>query len=973
MELAGIVGMQGGLSPELLKYVFVTGQETSEQQPGKATFSVFSSQSHSFAVPATPTAKSLAEDSKETLNGKASAAPATPIKKTRLSPSTVPATPIKKTRLSPSAVPATPIKKTRLSPVQAAHVAPEDTAREISAVKQTAITDFFSPRASNIHAFIKPCPAVRLAEVPAVFEMQADYDIKDCFDPTHPLFENYSSPAEIGRKKAIDELKRSRTYSQPSFAATWHDRTTLGSQTWDPFRAAPTSGDEEVAFDNFSSPPEFSDTHYISAYPVEDVQPDNAKTDAETEKYWIDKDEERLAVIAEQEGKMAEMKEELANTVKAFRMASNANYKLQVELENKKKALRQAGKETSDLVHDLDAAEMTNEQLEEDLQYQVDRAEEALTYINADPSKKTIGTLLRAKTDADSNFLAQRRELESQIDYYESQLKGRCECVAHLTTKLSRVADAEHWNDVRKDVEECTFRAGKLPEELQAVLLECDKLKRRYENTKQKYEDQQFSHQEAIRRLEDSNMKAVREVQRVLEKKATSEEALQECLKMVFERMIRCSLCLEGNGYAPFDTKHQDICEKVFEVTGRNYQQPLMQYYQEHSVDAEFDLSGVVDEYVDEDEGSAIFNDGGQAGSEEQVNIQEVDEDLVISADTTQGWSSTPTPGTNKDDSITTTTTTTNEEVVQELPQTQEARAPLSVEGLIPTPAAPPKSESSGRAAFSNPIFGSTNASTPTGDNGPSVGEPFGFGFSKDPPPSLFEMFTRTSEAKPDGKAIVLKPSAASQPAEAKTPASQNPEAKQGSNASAAPEEAEPNTSNVAIPPPQLQQFNFGGNDSPFTFTASSSSFSGRVPQPGSTGMFAFGEQSSPPVSFQAKEKTVEDAEAKYEVMQEDSSKIEASEEKGREEEMTQEEPQDIDTAGDDSPKQKKEKTSQDEGAPKSPTPPESPSASPSPLSRNQKRAAKKAQEKAAKKAEKEAKDAKMQESRRVQQAMMMR
>ena len=966
MELAGIVDMQGGLSPELLKYVFVS-QETSEQQPGKATFSVFSNQSHSFAVPATPTAGSPAEDSaKETLNHKA------------------------------SAVPATPIKKTRLPPVQAAQVAPEDTAQDISAVKQTAITDFFSPRAStpsvdvpvsggvqsgdveggNIHAFITPCPAVRLAEVPAVFEVQADYDVNHCFDPTHPLFENYSSLAEIARKKAIDELKRSRTYSQPSFAATWHDRTTLGSQTWDPFRAAPTSGDEEVAFDSFSSPPEFSDTHYISAYPVEDIQPDNAKTDAETEKYWIDKDEERLAVIAEQEGKMAEMKEELANTVKAFRMASNANHKLQVELEKKKKFLRQAGKETSDLVHDLDAAEMTNEQLEEDLQHQFDRAEEALTYINADPSKKTIGALVRAKADADSEFLAQRRELESQIDYYESQLKGRCESVAHLTTKLSRVADAEHWNDVRKDVEECTFRAGKLPEELQAALLECDKQKRRYETIKQKYEDQKFSHQEAIRRLEDSNMKAIRKVQNVLEKKATSEEALQECLKMVFERMIRCSLCLELNGYAPLDTKHQEICEKVFEVTGRNYQQPLMKYYQEHSVDAEFDLSGVVDEYVDEDEGSDIFNDEGQAGSEEQVNIEENDEDLVVSAGTTQGSSSTPTPRTKEDDSVITTTTTTDEEIDQELTKTQEARTPLSVGGLIPTLAATPKPESSASPAFSSLIFGSTNASTPTGDNGPSVGKPFDFGFSKDAPPSLFAMFTRTSEAKPDEEAAVLKPSAAPHPAEAKPPASQNPEAKQGSNASAAPVEADPSTSNVATSAPQLQRFNFGGNDSPFTFTASSSSFPGRVPQPGSTGMFAFGEQSSPPVTFQAKEKAVEAKEAKYEVAQEDLSKIEASEEKTREEEMTQEEPLDIDTSGDDSPKQKKEqkeKTFQDEGAPQSPTPTESLSASPSPLSRNQKRAAKKAQEKAAKKAEKEAKDAKMQESRRVQQAMMMR
>lgn len=58
-----------------------------------------------------------------------------------------------------------------------------DTTPEASTVKQSAITDFFYPRpstghASNVtqrvspdHSFIKPRPLVRLAEVPALFEV----------------------------------------------------------------------------------------------------------------------------------------------------------------------------------------------------------------------------------------------------------------------------------------------------------------------------------------------------------------------------------------------------------------------------------------------------------------------------------------------------------------------------------------------------------------------------------------------------------------------------------------------------------------------------------------------------------------------------------------------------------------------------------------------------------------------------------
>ena len=86
-------------------------------------------------------------------------------------------------------------------PLQQETATPSDIASEVSAGKQTAITDFFSKHTSSQHAsdstrrapalqaFIKPCPLVEFAEVPAVFEVQSHYDLENHLDLTHPLFE----------------------------------------------------------------------------------------------------------------------------------------------------------------------------------------------------------------------------------------------------------------------------------------------------------------------------------------------------------------------------------------------------------------------------------------------------------------------------------------------------------------------------------------------------------------------------------------------------------------------------------------------------------------------------------------------------------------------------------------------------------------------------------------------------------------
>ena len=101
--------------------------------------------------------------------------------------------------------------------------------------------------------------------------------------------------------------------------------------------ASPQLGKGNLRFDSFSSPPGQAASDAISVTPTEDAEPDDAEADIE--KFWIEKDEERLAVINDMEKTMTELKGELINTVTAFQMALEANQKLQAEVEKKTTAL----------------------------------------------------------------------------------------------------------------------------------------------------------------------------------------------------------------------------------------------------------------------------------------------------------------------------------------------------------------------------------------------------------------------------------------------------------------------------------------------------------------------------------------------------------------------------------------------------------------------------------------------------------
>ena len=759
----------------------------------------------------------------------------------------------------------------------------------------------------------------------------------------------------------MDIKKRERRYSTPSNDAKWRDRMISGfsnnvtlpgshdQSSGSSFIALPGMGQGNRPFDSMSAPPEHAATDVGSASPEQDAETDCDEVDLE--KFWIEKDEERLAVIFDMEKTMAGMKEKLTNTVMAFQIAAEASQNLQTELEKKDTTLSQVKEDMEDLLHNLDATEMDNEKLEDklansrtDCKYQFDRAEEALTSTQMEPSRGIIAELAQAKA-----------EWESEKDSLEFQLKERCESVAHLTETLSRVADSDRWQEVKNELEEIRIRADQLPADLQAALLECDKWKKRHDIISQEHEkllSEKASFEEVLQGSQELSLSAIRELKRKYDDKAASERALKRCLKRNFERMVRCSLLLGIEGYLPFDEKHQEICEKVSELTGRDYQEPLLAYYDEHDIRGDFNSS--YDGAVDDEEVMFVHEHGVSAGGED-LDVQGNDQEP------TRDSSSAPTPVIAGDDSISGTPTKMQE--AYESPIFQEARN----EGEVihtdePQSTAADEAFSAATnpihvaqdqrgngfsdgvqgfgifcdgTSFSTLIFQSTDFSTPTSNKGANKGKSFDFGFSNEPPPSLFAKFTTSSEAEaddrstspksvrasksaktaapsrarkghsqgiwndtsfgtgetdpsstetsaanfkadPKGKSPVFKSFVTSQRAEATTPASETLEVKQNSEATAARKEQTPTTTKTAPPPPQLQDFDFGGNSSPAAFTSPSPTPSTPIPKPATARMSSLAGHDAAPATVVPKEKTTEGRKAKDGTSKEDVSKINA-------------------------------------------------------------------------------------------------
>lgn len=311
-------------------------------------------------------------------------------------------------------------------------------------------------------------------------------------------------------------------------------------------------------------------------------------------------------------------------------------------------------------------------------------------------------------------------------------------------------------------------------------------------------------------------------------------------------------------------------------------------------------------------------------------------------------------------------------------------------ENLLSTPEASTKAKPSNGPVFTQMMFNSADIPTSASGSGPDVGRAFLFGNDSNHPTSLFATPTAKSTAKSKQKSQAFKSFSTLEPSETKTPASENPEAEGGSEVTKTPEEVVPASTKETLFPTHPQHFNFGGNSSPVAFTAWSPPFVARGTQTASTVMFSFQAQTHPPVTIQPIEKATENG-GPEEDTKKDMLNINASTEKMPEEKppgqetFTAKAPEHkeaptVNAPAADSPQADKNITNEQQNnemtQPKEtplPTPEIRPSqALPSP-SRTEKRAAKQQQKKAAKKAEREADDAKVQERRRVREALMMR
>ena len=274
----------------------------------------------------------------------------------------------------------------------------------------------------------------------------------------------------------------------------------------------------------------------------------------------------------------------------------------------------------------------------------------------SDSSKETIAEALKAKEDAESDKKSQQREmepkivcLESKIDFLESQLTDRCEAETRLTRTLSRITDFDLWKDIEEEFNTQVSRADTLSEQLEGALSECYEWKETYDELERNHQQLRENHaslEKVLQMVQEMDLEVIRD--------------LHGCLRQVFERMIRCSLLLEDEGYRPFDREHRAICKRVANLTGHDYQKALIDYYKEHEISDEFSLFADDDGTEDEAGGYPInvnghvrisdyhdqANDEGPAEGLAEVHTHNLGVDtsnfVAESANTVQDSSSAP-------------------------------------------------------------------------------------------------------------------------------------------------------------------------------------------------------------------------------------------------------------------------------------------------------------------------------------------
>lgn len=226
----------------------------------------------------------------------------------------------------------------------------------------------------------------------------------------------------------------------------------------------------------------------------------------------------------------------------------------------------------------------------------------------SESSKEANAKALKAKADAESDNKSQQREMKSKIDFLESQLTERCESEARLARTLSSVADFDRWKDIDEIFNALASQAGTLPGQLEGALIE-------YHKRMGEYKELWRNHQQLLK--DHASLKKVLRLVQKMDLNVIRD--LKKCLRQSFERMIRCSLLLEDDGYRPFDREHRAIYKRVVKLTGHDYQQALIDYYKEHEISDEFSLFAD-DDGTEDEAGGYPINVGGQLESSEYHN-----------------------------------------------------------------------------------------------------------------------------------------------------------------------------------------------------------------------------------------------------------------------------------------------------------------------------------------------------------------
>ena len=946
---------------------------------------------------------------------------------------------------------------------QSVEATPETTTPEATAVKQTAITDFFSPRSSTPLTYITPCPSVRLTRIPAVFLKQANtVDGDKVFDPTHPLFEqrkpssmpslpaspkpatedvasnNASSSSELANTEADHkaEIERMRLVHEHAIEEMQQklDRKDTLAKSATKFAeaaaaklAANLAKETDVRADSVAVSQLTKQRDNLlkelesSRGKITDLTRCVQETIEELATAVMRIDDTRAALAAANAETVA-AKAETEEATKAASTVLRTGEIARIELISRGNLIQKLldGKghevikerirlttflraENEDFEQQLHAASLENTSLRKDAKAAAD---------DLAKNRRLMSSYKKELQSCNAKLL----ELESTPGTSSSSLaaanllRDRDQALAELSTRVKEVAllhqletkYENHVMELQADLE-CMYQENSgLEQELRKMERKFKRENRDNDRLQQKvtlFESNtllmsrwnDICNKHAILNVLmtekltlEKNCASQKKENATLEERHTRfERSIQDFKLLVHDllhRIIRLSRALESRGAYPFNHAYEDITDRILlvaDLKAEHVYGDATTNFSEHEFDTkEMDSSDDEASYDEENEGdedeehdrdgdnnNADDNGGRTDGGNHKNNLWAGGEHKVLDD------RSMPNEGCED-----------NNGGSQDCENADVSNGGKDVASTSSSGSGP------------NPVSSAPTSLAEEVDKSATVAADLEEVLKSENEPSFLKAVPAAGlEAKSKGKAPIFKSHPTPEPAENNTPASKNPEAKPGNEATEVQKEAATTKTEKAILFSQPQGFDFGGNSGPVSFTASSSSFPARENQPASTRMFSFKGQTSASVPTEPKEKAAEDSVAKDENLGEEMPmterpKTEPPKEKAPEEAAScrgdtpkEETPgkgmPEIDAPEDGSFEEKKlrKELLKEESAPAEEEMPKGTPASIAsglPLSRNQKRTAKKKQKKVAKNAENEAMNAKVQESRGLQQAM---